>query len=229
MPVGLFGKYPRKRDFVAHNLPNQILRPLEDWLQAGVAASKQVLGSRWQDRFLVQPFWNFRLGSAIAGTDCLGTFMPSVDGVGRYFPLCAIGWPDTAEEGYPIAAIFEYEEWFAKIQARLLSTLDDGNSPGPHQITDGLAPPPAQLARKRGTLKISGEDFADTLLRGARISLYAAELAEDEMTVWWTGDSNTAAQQLIAAKGMPDPYAFAEMMGEFEIGGVPRPTRLPPP
>lgn len=208
MPVGLFGKYPGKRDFAAHNLPGQILRPLEDWLQAGVAASRQVLGNLWQDRFLVQPFWNFRLGKAIVGVDCVGTFMPSVDGVGRYFPLCALAWPDAEEEGYPLAAIFEYEDWLANIQTRLLSTLDDGNSSSPSEIIEAIAPPPSLATRKPGPLKISGNDFAAPLLRAARISLYAAELSEDEMTIWWASRSNSTAPQLIASKGMPDPYLF---------------------
>jgi type VI secretion system protein ImpM len=223
MPVGLFGKYPGKRDFIAHNLPIQILRPLEDWFQAGVAASRQLIGTHWQDRFLVQPFWNFRLGSAIVGTDCLGTFMPSVDGVGRYFPLCAVGWPDETEMGYPISAIFENEDWLASIQARLMATLDGGDLPGPDHIIEGFAAPQALALRNPGLLKMEAETLSDPLLRTAQISLYAAELSQSEMSIWWTSGGSSTSPLLIAAKGMPDPYVFAQMMGDDGRDSGPRP------
>ena len=62
MQCGLFGKLPVKRDFVAINLPRGLLTLWENWLQASVAASREVLGRDWQDTFLTAPIWRFWLG-----------------------------------------------------------------------------------------------------------------------------------------------------------------------
>ena len=90
MGFGLFGKLPQKRDFVSVNLPLAVLNPFETWLQSAVAASRSEIGRGWEDYYLVAPIWRFWLGREIFGTVCAGALMPSVDQVGRYFPL-AIG------------------------------------------------------------------------------------------------------------------------------------------
>ncbi len=44
MACGLFGKLPPKRDFVAVNAPRPFLTVWENWVQAGLAASREQLG-----------------------------------------------------------------------------------------------------------------------------------------------------------------------------------------
>ncbi len=87
MPCGLFGKLPAKRDFIALNAPSDFLAVYEKWLQGGLTASRLELGNRWQEAYLNAPIWRFWLGGAHGGQTVAGAFMPSVDGVGRYFPL----------------------------------------------------------------------------------------------------------------------------------------------
>ena len=45
-------------------------------------------GRRWIDAYNRAPIWRFWLGADFCGEAMIGAFMPSVDGVGRAFPLC---------------------------------------------------------------------------------------------------------------------------------------------
>ena len=90
MAFGVFGKLPQKRDFIALNLPRTVLEPFETWLQSAVAASRSELGAAWQELYLVSPIWRFWIGGEIFGVACAGALIPSVDKVGRFFPLAIL-------------------------------------------------------------------------------------------------------------------------------------------
>ena len=98
MPRSLYGKLPTKRDFIAAGVPREFLAVWEPWLQGSVSASRVTLGDRWQAAFLTAPIWRFWLGSDLCGVDVIGAFMPSLDGVGRYFPLTLIACADPGFE-----------------------------------------------------------------------------------------------------------------------------------
>jgi len=87
MRCGLFGKIGAKRDFIAIATPRSFLEAWEPWVQAALSASRHQLGPGWQQAFLTAPVWRFWLGAAICGTTVAGAIMPSLDGVGRYYPL----------------------------------------------------------------------------------------------------------------------------------------------
>ncbi len=87
MRCGLFGKLSAKRDFIALATPRSFLEVWEPWLQACLSASRHQLRDNWQQAFLTTPVWRFWLGAAICGTPVAGAIMPSLDGVGRYYPL----------------------------------------------------------------------------------------------------------------------------------------------
>ena len=117
----------------------------EPWLQGGMSASRQSLGDDWQEAFLKAPIWRFWLGAELCGTTVAGAFMPSLDGVGRYFPLTVFA---CADEGaaIPPPELDPQDDWFAADEDFLLSTLD-------HDITyetisaslDQLSPPSDRL------------------------------------------------------------------------------------
>ncbi|MFW8696321.1 type VI secretion system-associated protein TagF, partial [Mesorhizobium japonicum] len=58
------------------------------WLQAGLRHSRELLRERWLETYLNSPIWHFSLGAEVCGRAAMaGVLMPSVDRVGRYFPL----------------------------------------------------------------------------------------------------------------------------------------------
>ena len=86
--LGWFGKIPAAGDFINRRLPNDFLQPWDEWLQSGIARGRSVLEARWDEVYLTFPVWRFLLP---AGTGSqghwAGVLMPSVDRVGRHFPL----------------------------------------------------------------------------------------------------------------------------------------------
>ena len=200
MQVGLFGKLPVKRDYVSINLPRGFLTLWENWLQSSVAASRVSLGHAWQDQFLTAPIWRFWLGRELGGTTVTGAFMPSVDGVGRYFPLTICAWGEEGETCDP-PACDDDEEWFSTVESALLQALSPDFEDEPARLLDGIAVP---AARTSGVLRgLFVRDLQNVL--GSR-------------SYWWSKGGAGRPMQLVAYERMPDPYQFGGFItGRFEL------------
>jgi type VI secretion system protein ImpM len=86
--VGFYGKLPIVGDFVSRRLPNEFISPWDSWLQSAIAASREELGENWLKSYLTSPIWRFVLSPGLCGNQAVaGIMMPSVDRVGRYYPL----------------------------------------------------------------------------------------------------------------------------------------------
>ncbi|HEX7968785.1 MAG TPA: type VI secretion system-associated protein TagF, partial [Stellaceae bacterium] len=96
--LGFFGKVPARGDFVSRRLVRDFTEPWDGWLQDALAMSAQQLAEAWLSTYLTAPIWRFLLSSGVCGEmPMLGVVMPSVDRVGRYFPLTlAVAVPDSA-------------------------------------------------------------------------------------------------------------------------------------
>ncbi len=85
---GFYGKLPVLGDFVSRRLPHDFITQWDGWLQSSFAVSREMLAERWLHYYLNSPIWRFGLSSGLCGKDSwIGIIMPSVDRVGRYFPL----------------------------------------------------------------------------------------------------------------------------------------------
>lgn len=88
MRLGLYGKLPSQGDFIGRRLPWEFTSGWDDWLQAGLMEAKRRLGDAWLNRYLTAPIWRFQLAPGVLGTKgWIGLWFPSVDRVGRHFPL----------------------------------------------------------------------------------------------------------------------------------------------
>ncbi|WP_431108760.1 type VI secretion system-associated protein TagF [Variovorax paradoxus] len=84
---GWFGKLPGMGDFAHRRLPESFRSEWDHWLQRGLARLKD-RHEDWIAHYLQAPVWCFALGPGVAGQGAwIGVMMPSVDGVGRYFPI----------------------------------------------------------------------------------------------------------------------------------------------
>ncbi len=96
-PPGWHGKLPALGDFASRRLGPDFIEPWDTWLSAGLHALRSASPAGWLQAYLDSPSWRFLLqpgalpGSAEAGAQAwAGVLMPSVDRVGRYFPLTLV-------------------------------------------------------------------------------------------------------------------------------------------
>lgn len=90
--IGAFGKIPAFGDFFRVGPPMGFVPVWDDWLQTRIPAARDRLGARWDSCYLSAPIWRFALGAGLAGpAPAFGVMMPSVDRVGRQFPLTLAG------------------------------------------------------------------------------------------------------------------------------------------
>ena len=204
MQVGVFGKLPAKRDFLALNLPHAFRTPWEDWMQEAVATCRHALGAAFQDQFLTAPLWRFWLGRDICGLAVTGVFMPSVDGIGRYFPLCicACGAPGEMIAPPPVDS---FDAWHAEVEDRLLATLDPAYSFDAEGLLAGL-----ELPQPSGT----GEASPEALV----FELFAADIQDvvGGQSWWWTVGGGGFAPRVLRFAGLPDPGSFQMFLSAFD-------------
>lgn len=204
MTVGVFGKLPARRDYVQHRVDARLMELLDPWLQGAVSQSREQLGDAWLDIYLKAPIWRFWFGPKITGRSVLGAIMPSVDGVGRYFPLCVAGTFDV-----PITPpeIHEQSQWYDAVETLMLAALaDDGTYEALLEGLDTLPQPHDALVLPPDGADIKGM-FA-TLRHAQWSELYSA------FSCWWapaTGTGDTPPRAFLR-RGLPSPVEYAMMI-----------------
>jgi len=86
--AGWFGKIPSLGDFVQRNLPPSFVEPWDAWLSQELSHSQRALGEHWAESWRHAPAWCFCLGAGVLDQrSWQGLLLPSLDRVGREFPL----------------------------------------------------------------------------------------------------------------------------------------------
>jgi type VI secretion system protein ImpM len=219
MSAGLFGKLPAKRDFVAANAPRRFLETWEPWLQSGVATSKQAIADAWVESYNRAPIWRYWLGANFCGEALIGAFMPSVDGVGRAFPLTIFAFKDDGALAPP--EIDDNGPWCEAAEALLLSALDAHATL--EAITDGLAALPAPSPQAPAEQSRSFRELPDggALIGTADEGVSAAFLtarrlghrhAFSSQSFWWTIGGEGFPACALSYAGLPPPARFADFL-----------------
>ena len=89
--AGWHGKLPTVGDFATRRLDGDFTRIWDQWISYGLNRLRQG-NERWLDAYLTSPTWRFLLTpgflpAPLHGQTWVGVVMPSVDRVGRYYPL----------------------------------------------------------------------------------------------------------------------------------------------
>lgn len=141
--AGWYGKLPSLGDFASRRLPRTFLDPWDAWLQRSIARGRAALGARWPGAFLDAPAWRFALLPQLCGPSAwAGVIAPSIDRVGRCFPL-TVAVPLRPCPGM-LAATLGAHRWFAAVESLARAAIGRGLSG--QALDDGLAaigPPPA--------------------------------------------------------------------------------------
>jgi type VI secretion system protein ImpM len=228
MRCSLFGKLGAKRDFIAIATPRHFLETWEPWLQACVSASRHQLGGGWQDAFLTAPVWRFWLGADIAGSTIIGAIMPSVDGVGRYYPLTLLAVADPTFS-HPPPDLNPQDDWFATAEGFLLSTLDLNRSFDDISRDLEAMPPPLVEATVKGSedIRVIGDTMVGVIAAGQTFqdSLHMLRHSNHDSSAatsfWWTEGGGNFPPMALCARGMPDPFGYSIMLtGRFSADEI---------
>jgi type VI secretion system protein ImpM len=226
IPVGFFGKVPNLGDFVERRVHPGIRSMWDQWLQDGLAASHEDLGDGWLDIYLFSPVWRFALSTDVCGEAVYaGVMVPSVDSVGRYFPLTVIASlpPDTA----CLPLLSEGTAWFKAVESTLLDILDGtiAETEDIERQLSELERPLADTVARLAPIAFLKDDL-DLTLSVADPDHFCQEfvgLADMNIrnrlatpTYWLTDGSDRMSPRLLVVRGLPPPSAFAAMLsGDF--------------
>lgn len=217
---GWFGKIACLGDFASRRLPADFIAACDGWLSSGVDKSRAQLGDIWLDTYLTSPLWRFAWAPGVVdGRWWFGVMMPSVDNVGRYFPL-VVAMPRSASpcDGEDVDGL---ERWFSTVADAMLGTLHEGASLERFEGALQGTPPFQQRAAtnveldethwvNRTTYRFAGgralgDAFHDLVLSEAR-QRYGGR------TLWWLVRALQGESQLTVSAGLPPPEAFVDLL-----------------
>jgi type VI secretion system protein ImpM len=191
-PPGWFGKLPSLGDFASRRLPPAFVQAWDRWLQRGLAAARTDLGeARWLDSYLVAPVLRFWLAPGVLGEQgWTGLMMPSIDRVGRHFPLTI------AQPVESLAAALAARDWVTALDHAARRVLDTAFTVD--DFEDALA-------------ALTREDNPPADAAAAALAEYLLD-SDTVLSVWWCGDAQegTAFRRFGA---LPPEGAFAALLG----------------
>ena len=225
--TGWYGKLPASGDFVTRRLPPSFIEPWDAWLNAMLTGSRERLGDAWRAAFLSAPAWRFVLSPGIIGQQgWAGLIVPSVDSVGRYFPLTvASALPSASLD--PVTTLARAHNWYAEVEPAAYSALAPGAETGtfdaqlanrrfpgelialPEAVTEETIPPRGRGQRARW-IPLGPEFQGEAGLRGL-----AKPLAEP-YSAWLAEASEIFGRSLMLCEKLPTVEQFCAMLnGEW--------------
>jgi len=230
MEVGLYGKLPSHGDFLRRRTSDAFVDRWDSWLQGCMAASRSALGERWLDVYLTSPAWRFVCAAGTCGAaPVLGLMVPSVDRVGRYFPLTLVV---ELPEGISVfAAATDSAPFFDSAERLLIETLAadyvdfEEFDERVISLADELLPltsqrkvvlDPAAASILNGDAQASWqvpigstEDLAPVF---GQLLSHRLSAMYDPLVLWWTEGSSIVEPSCLIAKGLPRPDAFGALL-----------------
>jgi type VI secretion system protein ImpM len=223
---GIYGKLPAHGDFVDRGLPVSFIKQWDQWLQQAFAASGECLGKGWLTTYLTSPIWRFvQSEGVIDGRGWAGILVPSVDSVGRYFPL-TLAMPLQANEK-PARFLADNVDLFTVWESIALQALQE--TLNADALFTQLSQSPAALATvTKTTTETTGRH---TLVQGQAVSMNEQNpwallldaqmsLQDDSYSLWSCSGSSCMPPMLLQCRGLPDPRKYTAMLdGQWQTMG----------
>jgi type VI secretion system protein ImpM len=184
--IGFCGKIPGRGDFVRAGLPLAFADPWERWMERMLRASRSALDAEWLPAWLEAPVWRFALTRGACGPNAvIGLWMPSVDHVGRYYPLTIAAVASNTDA----PALIGHGRGFLDA-AECIGRKAVGQELSPDQLAADLAAAAAP----------PGGPATDPLL------------CPPEGGLWWTQGAPRVSAGVFASTGLPDENKFSKML-----------------
>lgn len=211
--IGFFGKLPGRGDFVQRRLPPDFVAAWDTAFEAAVAAIKGRLGADWNAAWEAAPAWRFVLAPGICGASAwIGVTSPSVDRVGRGFPMVlAAPVPD----GHVLERIAcAGEGWFAALESLSLQARPSAGGvleafdahavamPSPESWLGDVAGDAAAAGGATAARVAWRQSGEDPQLR----ALWAH--GTGRRCMWWTRGAGSVPASVLLTQGLPGPDEY---------------------
>jgi len=231
LELGFYGKLPSLGDFASRRLPQDFISSWDKWLQSSLATSREILDEQWLQHYLTSPIWRFALSPGLVGKDAwIGIVMPSVDRVGRYFPLTiACKVPNDVS----LMHLFtEACDWFENLESVAITALENDLAieefdlmvKGITELKVSMQRNPVTGLMKEGLNNAFYLEFqnsslkVDTMLPSLSSLLLNTYLPGHSL--WCSVGSETIKPGFLVINGLPPLTAYTGMIaGEFQQKG----------
>jgi type VI secretion system protein ImpM len=221
---GYYGKVSTHGDFVSRGLPVSFTDPWDAWLQEAIFSSQQKLGDNWLDCYLTGPIYRFVLSPGICGENSwLGIMMPSVDRIGRYYPMTITTMNRLNIN--PFIALEKELSWFSQVETLALSSLADDfsleqfnleiNELKPDIFYNNCEP---SLHSEQINKQPSHHAWQQSMEASQQISdmlpCFLDNLLKEQCfaySLWWTQGSEQVSPSLLVCEGLPPFDGVAAM------------------
>jgi len=215
---GFFGKIPSLGDFVTRDLPREFLDAWDEWLQRSVADSKVALGDAWLNTYLTSPIWRFVLLPGVCGErGWAGIITPSVDKVGRYFPLTFAS--SLGDDVQPFQIIEDAVDWFAAAESLALTVL--------HEDRVDVETLQSSVQALDNTVML-GDGAVGPAIEGGEWGLQFSGVMDRSVSstvchelvcfqvgsysIWWTPGSDDLESMGLVSPDLPKPQCFVRFL-----------------
>jgi type VI secretion system protein ImpM len=228
--VGFYGKLPSHGDFLARRVPDAFVGSWDQWLQEGMTATRLRLGAEWLNVYLTSPIWRFVCAAGACGPEMVaGILVPSVDKVGRYFPLTIVTALRTVPN--PVFAADALSPFFDAAERLAVNTLEldavdlaqfDAAVAALGQLAARVYEP-TRIVLDRGAARVLTESSAQAWclpiaspaeLSASVLQLAAHRLAEmySPLVLWWTAGSQLVTPSCLVTRGLPAAEQFVALL-----------------
>jgi type VI secretion system protein ImpM len=218
---GWFGKLVMLGDFAHRRLPQAFIAVCDPWLSQSVSASRTQLGSRWLDTYLTGPLWRFAWAPGVVDQRWwFGVLMPSVDAVGRYFPLLVC----SSDQNPPMSAhaFDDLSVWYSHAGRAALGTLLPGASlesfetdlaQAPQWQGTGPTTPGVQTLALRKRHVLPGQPTVGQWAHALANPLFSGHYQRHSFWSPAPTDNNPATNSsMTVVAGLPEPDQFSLML-----------------
>jgi type VI secretion system ImpM family protein len=226
--VGFYGKLPSHGDFLRRRVGDAFLGVWDAWLQDCIHASRSVLGDTWLDVYLTSPAWRFACAAGACGpAPVVGVMAPSVDRVGRYFPLTVIAQLPLEAELLAVAttahAFFDSIERLVidtltadvvdvdafDVQLMMLGRVLEVTSPAIVHLEPAAA---AVLESRHDAWQLPIGSASNLRAVLEQVMTHRLSAVYEPLVMWWTDGSAKVEPSCLITKGLPHPDSFAALL-----------------
>ncbi len=219
--AGWHGKLPALGDFANRRIDGAFVQAWDAWLSDGLLRLRQA--AAWPGAYLQSPTWRFLLlpdaMPGPAGTSCwAGVLMPSVDRVGRYYPLTiALPLPQLPASQAEVEALWN---WLVRLDEAAADALhDDWSIDELENELHRLPVPPqgggAQALPRRAaavqSLSLGGLPHAGLLLAAQASTAWTESMRG---LAFWAAQPDTGPPRVLCSRGLERTVLVERLFGD---------------